>query len=118
MGRNMSQSRQVVLTATVSTGAILICSLAGRIKQLSNGQSITIKMPEDNCYNLIIVCQGAQNSTASLAARAVHGNYQTVLCNINNTPSSTAFPALDARIPNGAFAEMAASKISVSKKAT
>ena len=114
----MSQVRQLVLTATVSTGAILICSLAGRIKQLSNGQSITVKMPEDNCYNLIIVCQGAQSSTASLAARAVHGSYQAVLCNMDDTPSSTAFPALTATIPPGAFAGMEASKISVSKKAT
>ena len=112
----MPERRKVILTAAVSDNATMMLKIVGRMRSMANNETIEANMFEDDCYNIIVGCEGDQGAAASISAKAVHGSYMAVQCDEQGTANKKPFPKLEAKVPDGELAGFAVDRISVTKK--
>ncbi|GAB5352380.1 hypothetical protein TMRH483_00967 [Qipengyuania sp. 483] len=73
----MATIREIKLTGSKSDGARLVCSVHGKLTDFGSG-SLVVRVHQDACYNLLVVCEGKAGNEATVEIEAVHRDCKLV----------------------------------------
>lgn len=108
----MGTIREIKLTGSKSDGARLICSVHGKLTDFASG-SIVVRVHQDACYSILVVCEGKAGNEASVEIEAVHRDCKLVGCSQDDKPGARGFEKLTAKIPANEMSALALDRFAV-----